>query len=103
MKFLTLLLLIVPFAVALVEDGMIPQDVENMVEEVTSEENRDLVRYMMTFSTFDFASLFLKFLLLAYHHCYYLYSSPWLQQHRMLMVTTMITEKGRVRVRVRVV
>jgi hypothetical protein len=42
MKFLTLVSLIVPFTVALVEDGMIPQEAENLVEEIIPD--RDLVR-----------------------------------------------------------
>jgi hypothetical protein len=44
MKLFTVLLLIFPFAFALVEEGVISQVSENEVEELVSEEDRDLVR-----------------------------------------------------------
>lgn len=47
MKFFTLLLIICPFAIALVEDGMISQVTENEVAELASEEDRDLVRTLL--------------------------------------------------------
>lgn len=44
MKLFTLLLLICPFALAFVEEGVISQVAENEIEELVSEEDRDLVR-----------------------------------------------------------
>ena len=47
MKLFTLLLLICPFAIALVEDGLVSQVTENEIAELVSEEDRDLVRGML--------------------------------------------------------
>jgi hypothetical protein len=44
MKLLTQLLLLCPFAIALVEDGLVSQITENEIVELFAEEDRGLVR-----------------------------------------------------------